>query len=81
MLIEVDDLVHLGKGLADETSGRLVIATTHTHARYALLDIIKDFRLSYPRVRLHLVQANPSQVVDAIVSGTRRYWHFERREQ
>lgn len=70
VLIEIDDLVHMGKGLANEIGGRLVIATTHTHARYALLDIIKEFRRAYPYVHLHMVQANPAQVYDAIVSGS-----------
>jgi LysR family transcriptional regulator, cys regulon transcriptional activator len=69
ILLEVDDLVHMGKGLANEVGGKLVIATTHTHARYALLDIIKEFRRAYPYVHLHLVQANPSQVYDAIATG------------
>jgi DNA-binding transcriptional LysR family regulator len=70
ILIEIEDLLHLGKSDANAISGTLVIATTHTHARYTLLDIIKDFRLSYPQVHLHLVQANPFQVHEAIVSGT-----------
>jgi DNA-binding transcriptional LysR family regulator len=69
VLVEIDDLIDMGKGLANEVGGRLVIATTHTHARYALLEIIKEFRRAYPHVHLHLVQANPAQVHEAIVSG------------
>jgi len=70
ILIEVDELLHFGKGDTNAVSGRLVIATTHTHARYTLLDIIKDFRLLYPQVHVHLVQANPFQVHEAILAGT-----------
>lgn len=70
VLLEINDLVHSGESLADATSGRLVISTTHTHARYGLLQIIKDFRQSYPLVHLHLVQANPAQVIGAIIAGT-----------
>ncbi len=70
VLLEINDLVRSDKSLKDQTSGRLTIATTHTHARYALLPIIKDFRRAYPLVHLHLVQANPAQVIGAIVAGT-----------
>ncbi|QJP13065.1 LysR family transcriptional regulator [Starkeya sp. ORNL1] len=70
VLLEINDLVHSDQSLKDQTSGRLTIATTHTHARYALLPIIKDFRQAYPLVHLHLLQANPAQVIGAIASGT-----------
>jgi DNA-binding transcriptional LysR family regulator len=70
VLIDIDDLLHIGRGLAKEIGGKLVIATTHTHARYALLDIIKEFRRAYPYVHSHLVQAHPAQVYQAIESGT-----------
>jgi LysR family cys regulon transcriptional activator len=67
--LEVEELTNLRRRVVDETTGGLVIATTHTHARYSLLNIIRGFRLDYPQVHLHLVQANPFQVVDAILSG------------
>ena len=67
--LELNELAHLRRSVAGEATGGLVIATTHTHARYSLLNIIRSFRLDYPQVHLHLVQANPSQVIDAIIAG------------
>jgi DNA-binding transcriptional LysR family regulator len=52
-----------------QRSGVFKIGTTHLHARYALLDVIKDFRLIYPDVHLHLVLANPQQILDLVVRG------------
>jgi DNA-binding transcriptional LysR family regulator len=49
--------------------GRLAIATTHTHARYALHDIIPAFARSHPEVSLHIVQATPGEITDLVLSG------------
>lgn len=53
--LEVDELAHLKRRIADDTTGGLIIATTHTHARYSLLNIIKGFRLDYPQAATDLV--------------------------
>jgi DNA-binding transcriptional LysR family regulator len=52
-----------------QKSGVFKIGTTHLHARYALLDVIKDFRRIYPDVHLHLVLGNPQQILDLVVRG------------
>jgi DNA-binding transcriptional LysR family regulator len=52
-----------------EDSGTLTIATTHVHARYILLPVVKQFRRSFPNVRLVLDQGNPNEVVGLVNEG------------
>ncbi|PWW11001.1 HTH-type transcriptional regulator Cbl [Mangrovibacter plantisponsor] len=50
-------------------SGQLVIATTHTQARYSLPSVIKEFRALYPGVQLALNQGTPEEIVSMLESG------------
>ncbi len=52
-----------------EKSGVLRIATTHLHARYALLEIITAFTRHYPGVHLDLTQGNPEQITAWVAEG------------
>ncbi|OGI48110.1 MAG: transcriptional regulator CysB [Candidatus Muproteobacteria bacterium RBG_16_65_34] len=54
---------------ADEAKGSLIIATTHTQARYALPPAVKSFTERYPGVRLRLHQGNPTQISEQVVAG------------
>jgi LysR family cys regulon transcriptional activator len=54
---------HSGRGI------RLIIATTHLHARYILPPVIKRFRREYPKIQLGLVQATSEQTVNLVLSG------------
>jgi LysR family cys regulon transcriptional activator len=45
---EVDNLRHVGEEFANETTGRVCIATTHINARYVLLGVIDRFRRNIP---------------------------------
>jgi LysR family cys regulon transcriptional activator len=49
--------------------GKLTIATTHTQARYALPQVIKQFIGQYPRVSLHMHQGSPQQISEAAAKG------------
>src|SRR5262249_61235783 len=62
VLHEVENLKQVGREFADEDSGRLTIATTHTQARYALPPVITEFRKHYPKVHLQLLQGNPTAI-------------------
>ena len=53
----------------NQKSGVLKIGTTHLHARYALLKVIKEFRRDYPDVHLHLSLGNPQQILDWVSKG------------
>ena len=61
------------KGLADQYSnreqGQLTVATTHTQARYALPQVIAQFKRDYPKVHLKLHQASPTEIVTMLLDG------------
>ncbi|MDP2155992.1 MAG: LysR substrate-binding domain-containing protein, partial [Sulfuricella sp.] len=69
LLREAENLRQAGKDFSNEGSGSLVIATTHTQARYALPQTVKAFVQRYPGVNLALHQGNPTQVAQMVVSG------------
>lgn len=50
----------------DGRVGDLRLATTHTQAKYFLPRIINKFREKYPKVKIHFLQGNPSQLVDML---------------
>lgn len=69
MLRDAKNLKQVGQEFANEASGSLTIATTHTQARYALPSAIKHFTARYPKVRLVLRQGNPTQIAELVTSG------------
>lgn len=69
VLHELDNLKQVGKEFADQESGSLTIATTHTQARYALPPVVTEFRRSYPRVHLSLLQGNPTAIAQMVKRG------------
>ena len=68
-LRDIDNLKRISSDYADEASGTLDVATTHTQARYALPPVVKAFMASFPGVRLRLHQGNPEQVAAWTVQG------------
>jgi len=69
MLASTEDIAHIVADHRREAGGRLAIATTHTHARYALQDIVPGFAKRHPGVGLHLVQATPSEIANLVATG------------
>lgn len=69
MLKDAKNLKQVGQEFANEATGSLTIATTHTQARYALPAAIKHFTARYPKVRLILRQGNPTQIAELVTSG------------
>ncbi len=69
ILGETENLKRVGEDFANETTGSLSIATTHTQARYALPLVVKTFSERYPEVQLRLHQGNPTQIVEMVLSG------------
>lgn len=69
MLRDADNLRHIGAEFTEQASGRLVIATTHIHARYVLQRVIKTFMVTHPRVQLVLRQGGPSQIAQLVAAG------------
>ena len=69
MLRDADSLRKIGAEFTQQESGRLVIATTHIHARYVLQRVIKEFMSSHPRVQLVLRQGGPAQIAQLVAAG------------
>ncbi len=69
VLIETENLRRAGREAANPAAGTLVVATTHTQARYRLPAVIAAFRARYPQVNLRLHQGNPVQVAEEVVAG------------
>ena len=67
MLTEAENLKRVGSDFADQDTGNLVIATTHTQARYALPKVVGEFRKRYPRVHLSLSQGHPQQIAQMLL--------------
>ena len=69
ILQDTANLKQVGEEFSREDTGTLTIATTHTQARYALPTAIKRFTRRYPKVKLSLMQANPVQICEYVLSG------------
>ncbi len=69
MLRDRDALAGIAAGFRQADRGSLTIATTHTQARYALPQVILEFRKRYPHVHLALHQGSPTQVIEEVISG------------
>lgn len=54
----------LGQG-----AGALRLATTHLHARYALVDIIRRFSAAYPGVDVNLILGTPEEIAAWTAAG------------
>ncbi len=70
VLQEVDNLRQASREFTEEGSGSLVIATTHTQARYALPPAVKRFIERYPKVRLALHQGSPQQICEQVLDSS-----------
>jgi LysR family cys regulon transcriptional activator len=64
---EFDGLRQLREKFAKHARGRLVVATTHFHARYTLMNSVLSFRESHPDVSLILHQIDPTEVARRVL--------------
>jgi LysR family transcriptional regulator, cys regulon transcriptional activator len=62
ILQEQENLQAVAESFSKQDEGRLVLATTHTQARYCLPEIVRRFREEFPKVHLALHQATPSEI-------------------
>ena len=69
VLVDAENLKRVGSEYADKDSGGLVIATTHTQARYALPRVVSEFRRRYPKVRLSILQGHPPAIAQMLARG------------
>lgn len=69
ILVDANNIKRLGQQFSDSEQGQLVIATTHTQARYALPRVVTAFRSTYPKVRLTLHQGSPTEIASMLSNG------------
>ena len=69
LLLEGDNLKRAGHDYRASQEGRLSVAATHSQARYALPQVVRDFRALFPQVTLHLHQGSPRQVAEMLLNG------------
>ena len=69
ILTEADNLKRYVDDYTHGQHGALVVATTHTQARYALPQAVSRFRQRYPEVTLTLHQGMPDQFGEWLVRG------------
>jgi len=69
MLRDAESLRNVAAGYREADRGSLVIATTHTQARYALPSVIQRFRIAFPQVHLVLHQGSPTDVCEEVIEG------------
>jgi LysR family cys regulon transcriptional activator len=67
ILQEVESLKRVGKDYAAQDQGNLVIAATHTQARYSLPTAIAEFKKRFPKVHLSILQGSPTQVAEMVI--------------
>jgi len=70
MLVDADNVRRIGNRFGDRDEGRLTIATTHTQARYALTEVVRKFRLTFPQVHLALHQGSPTELAQMLLRAT-----------
>ena len=69
ILENVHNIKEVKEQFSSKDSGQLVLATTHTQARYSLPELIMSFRNSYPNVQFVLHQASPPEISSMLDSG------------
>lgn len=69
MLLDAQNLRRIADQFSGKETGNLVIATTHTQARYILPTVIKQFREDFPKVHLVLHQGSPQEIVQLLQEG------------
>jgi LysR family cys regulon transcriptional activator len=69
ILLETQNLEELSASIAKRDYGSLIVATTHTQARYTLPGVIADFKKAFPDVRLTLKQVNPKDIASLLLEG------------
>jgi len=69
LLLDQENLKRAGQEFTAQLEGQLTVAATHSQARYALPQVVKEFRDQFPKVTLHLHQGSPKQVAAMLISG------------
>ncbi len=69
ILLDANNIKNLVEQYSHRDEGQLTVVATHTQARYALPQVINEFKKSFPKVHLKLHQAGPSEIVTMLLNG------------
>ena len=69
ILLDTQNVRNIAEHFSSRETGNLVIATTHTQARYALPEVVKQFKAEYPKVHLVLHQGSPKEIAELLIAG------------
>lgn len=69
ILGDVDDLKRIAAKHASGENGSLSVATSHTHARYILPQVIQDFIAEFPKIELHIRQGHVNHIAEWVNNG------------
>lgn len=70
VLSDTQAIAGIGRERRTDTTGTLRLATTHIHARYALLPVVQRFAKDFPNVNLVLSQGTPGEILQWVAAGT-----------
>ncbi|MCH8228157.1 MAG: LysR family transcriptional regulator [Proteobacteria bacterium] len=66
ILTEVDNIKSISRELAGQEQGELVVATTHTQARYVLPDLLAGFHREFPGIPISLHQGTSDRIAHQV---------------
>jgi LysR family transcriptional regulator, cys regulon transcriptional activator len=69
LLLDAQNIKQLADQFTQRDEGELVVATTHTQARYVLPKVVKAFKNEFPKVHLVLHQGSPAEIASMLKSG------------
>jgi LysR family cys regulon transcriptional activator len=69
ILLDANNIKNLVEQYSKRDEGQLTVVATHTQARYALPQVVHQFKKSFPKVHLKLHQAGPDEIVSMLLSG------------
>jgi LysR family cys regulon transcriptional activator len=70
MLLDAKNIKQLADQFSSSEQGELKVATTHTQARYALPQVVVQFKKLFPKVHLVLHQASPKEIAAMLLDGS-----------
>jgi len=66
ILTEVSNIKSVSHELAGQEKGELVVATTHTQARYVIPDLLEGFHRQYPDISIRMHQGTSDQIAGQV---------------
>lgn len=69
MLLDAAGIKAVAREFEQSDAGELVVATTHTQARYVLPTVVARFKTKFPQVRLVLQQGSPDEIRASLLAG------------